>query len=238
MIQDVDVFADFSKTLDPNEYQRYLEVRRQRAAGVPRYKSDEWIGVDPLPTCGMTNRHKILENIRKADAELDRRLHKRIQEGTKVIVKEINVVQESASYTAMQIAERLGVQPQAIGAWQRRCHIPADAMIARATYKKSVIDEMIANGSLPPQKAPRTRKAKAVPPKHQAARRAKTERQAKVQQKLPMSRESDAVTRVSGFWQKHTELASKILSWSIIPKRVPYPDSLADYLQFPHEESK
>jgi len=196
---------DFSETLSPEEYQRYLVFRRKREqGGRDMYRSRDWVGRDVVPESKDIMR--TLEKLREADARLTRRLAEKAKQ--KRITKVRNeTMRTTETYTAAQIAEKLGTTTKSVGAFQRTGKIPKSAVVSEGKYRKTDIDELIANGALHSANKPVKSGGKAKSLFTANDRASET----KPPTKPPVCPEIDLETYASEFWQSHEALAARVL---------------------------
>jgi hypothetical protein len=202
MLQEIEkqLYTDYSKTLSPEEYERYLVFRKQREHGkVQINRSKDWCGVDPEPIRS-ANLRVILEKLREYEVKVDNKLRKQhTKKGTKIMT-------ETDTYTSVQLTEKLGIPIQTLGAWLRYGHIPQNAVISKGIYKKPVIDTLITEGSLPPPKRTGNIRKGKNPATSKSTIKAKNRTQ-----NPPIDREPDPESYAEEFWLSHRDLAVRIL---------------------------
>ena len=169
------------------------------------YRSRDWVGRDVVPESKDIMR--TLEKLREADARLTRRLAEKAKQ--KRITKVRNeTMRTTETYTAAQIAEKLGTTTKSVGAFQRTGKIPKSAVVSEGKYRKSDIDELIANGALHPANKPvkSGREAKSLFTANDKAS------ETKPPTKPPVCPEIDLETYASEFWKSHEALAARVLT--------------------------
>ena len=200
-------FEDFSETLSPEEYQRYLVFRRKREqGGRDMYRSRDWVGRDVVPESKDIMR--TLEKLREADARLTRRLAEKAKQKRITNNERNETMKTNETYTTAELAEKLGTTTKSVGAFQRTGKIPKSAVVSEGKYRKSDIDGLIANGALRPANKPVTSggKAKSLPSANDKAS------EMKPPTKPPVCPEIDLESYASAFWQSHEALAARVLT--------------------------
>jgi hypothetical protein len=136
-------YEDFSETLTPEQYERYLVFRKQRDGGEVKsaghYGFKDWVGVDPVPLFDKNTIMRVLKNVR----EVDKRLREPKTTGVSIMVES-----KVETYTTEQVLEKLDVSLSTLCRWVHEGKIPKEVIAGRGLYKKSVFDELHASGAL------------------------------------------------------------------------------------------
>jgi len=197
-----DLYEDFSKTLAPDEYERYLVFRQrrdqERLEGTLMHRASDWVGRDPVPPTGERSMHQLLLAVREADAKFETRN------------KETKPMTETTkTYNTQEMMNKLGVSQPTLNIWKRSGKIPENAVVSPGVYKKPVIDDLFAAGEL--SKSDQVTKLRERPRnKTTIPTRSRTTGQSLRNETTPR-RESYPASHTAEFWQSHASLAARVL---------------------------
>jgi hypothetical protein len=193
--------GDYSKTLTPDEYERYLVFRQrreqERLAGNLMHRTSDWVGKDPVPAFSERGMYKLLQAAREADARLETRIKKTKPMMTKTITE---------TYNTQQLMTKLGVSQPTLNLWKRSGKIPENALVSPGTYKKDEIDKLFAEGAL--SKTERVVKKRTTRGNNAATSpRSRTTGKSAHKESSPRTESHQAAE----FWQNHAPLAARVL---------------------------
>jgi hypothetical protein len=196
-----ETYGDYSKTLTPDEYERYLVFRQrreqERLAGNLMHRTSDWVGKDPVPAFSERGMHKLLQAAREADARLETRIKKTKPMMTKTTTE---------MYNTQQLMTKLGVSQPTLNLWKHSGKIPESAVISPGIYKKSVIDDLFAEGAL-------SKTDRVVRKRTTGGNNAANSPRSRTKGK-PVHKESNPRTeshQAAEFWQNHAPLAARVL---------------------------